>query len=179
VSFNVDPEHFMSGVFVDDLRRVVSEASVASRQVVLEMTERHELPDIVAAARAIAHLRDYGFRIALDDVGIGHSGLQHIQGLGVQTLKVDKFFVDSIDRDTTATAVVGMLVRLASELKMTLVAEGIETEAQMAALIACGVEEGQGYLVSPPLPIPAFLAFIEQYAAARGQSPATDGLRVA
>jgi c-di-GMP phosphodiesterase len=178
VSFNVDPLHFLTDSFVDDLRRIVTDASVASRQVVLEMTERHEFPDLAAAAHTIERLRDYGFRIALDDVGIGHSGLQHIQGLGVQTLKVDKFFVDSIDRDTTATVVVGMLVRLARELNMTLVAEGIETEAQMAALIACGVEEGQGYLVSPPLAVPAFLVFVAQYAADRAQA-AADGLRVA
>lgn len=172
VSFNVDPHHFLAESFVDDLRRVVTDAAVASRQIVLEMTERHELPDLAGAARTIERLRDYGFRIALDDVGIGHSGLQHIQGLGIQTLKVDKFFVDSIDRDTTANVVVGMLVRLARELNMTLVAEGIETEAQMNALIACGVEEGQGYLVSPPLAVPAFFAFVEQYAAARGQADA-------
>lgn len=177
VSFNIDPQHFLTENFVDVLRRIVGESSVATRQVVLEITERHELPDLADAARTIERLRDYGFRIALDDVGIGHSGLQHIQGLGVQTLKVDKFFVDSIDRDTTANAVVGMLVRLAGELKMTLVAEGIETEAQMSALVACGVEEGQGYIVSPPLAVPAFLAFLERYAAARGH--ATGGLRVA
>lgn len=178
VSFNVDPQHFLADGFVDDLRRVVSNATVASRQIVLELTERHELPDLAAAGETVKRLREYGFRIALDDVGIGHNGLHHIQGLQVQTLKVDKFFVDSIDRDTTATVVVGMLVRLARELNMTLVAEGIETEAQMAALIACGVEEGQGYLVSPPLAVPAFLAFVEQYAAARGQT-AADGRRVA
>lgn len=179
VSFNVDPLHFLTPGFVSELRSVVGEAQVASRQVVLEMTERHELPDLAAAATTIERLRDYGFRIALDDVGIGHNGLHHIQRLGVQTLKVDKFFVDSIDRDSTAISVVGMLVRLARELQMNLIAEGIETEAQMAALTGCGVEEGQGYLVSAPLPVPAFLAFIEQYAAARQQAEPAGGRAVA
>lgn len=179
VSFNVDPLHFLTPGFVNDVRRIVVEAQVASRQVVLEMTERHELPDLAAAATTIERLRDYGFRIALDDVGIGHSGLQHIQRLGVQTLKVDKFFVDSIDRDSTAISVVGMLVRLARELQMNLIAEGIETEAQMAALTGCGVEEGQGYIVSAPLPVPAFLAFLEQYAAARQQNEPAGGRAVA
>lgn len=179
VSFNIDPVHFLSSDFVDDIRRIVSEASVASRQVVLELTERHELPDLDTAASTIERLRDCGFRIALDDVGIGHNGLHHIQRLGVQTLKVDKFFVDSIDRDTTANAVVGMLVRLARELKMSLVAEGIETEAQVTALTACGVEEGQGYVVSPPLSVPAFLVFLQQYAAARAATPEASELRVA
>ena len=142
------------------------------------MTERHELPDLAAAAATIERLRDYGFRIALDDVGIGHSGLQHIQRLGVQTLKVDKFFVD-FDRPGYRPPLSWSACWCVSraELQMTLVAEGIETEAQMAALTACGVEEGQGYIVSPPLAVPAFLPSWSNMQ--RRAATAADGLHVA
>jgi c-di-GMP phosphodiesterase len=105
-------------------------------------------------------LRADGFRVALDDVGVGHSGLSHIQSLRPDTLKVDKFFVDALGADATASAVVGTLVRLARELGMSVVAEGLETEAQLAALRACGVDRGQGYLVSPPVPLAAFQSLL-------------------
>ena len=104
----------------------------------------------------MAELRDLGFSVAIDDVGIGHSGLSNIQELRANIIKIDKFFIDSIGRDPAATAVIEMLVRLARELKMSVVAEGIEERPQLAALIACGIEQGQGYLVSPPLPFAEF-----------------------
>ncbi len=159
LSINIAPDHFLADNFIDELRRVVLAAKASPRQIVLEITERDELSDLVRAAATVTKLRDLGFRVALDDVGIGHSGLSYIQKLGAHVLKIDKFFVDSISRDASAIAVVGMLVRLARELDMEVVAEGIEDETQMAALAGCGIEQGQGYLVSPAIPARDFVAF--------------------
>jgi sensor c-di-GMP phosphodiesterase-like protein len=145
VSFNVSPTHLMSEEFVDDLRKYVFEAGVAARQVVVELTEQEELPDLAQAAAVIAKLRDYGFKVAMDDVGTGHSGLSYIKSLGVNTMKIDKLFVDTIERDHAANVVVEMLVRVARELGMTTVAEGIENRRQFEALCKCGVDEGQGF----------------------------------
>jgi sensor c-di-GMP phosphodiesterase-like protein len=160
VSINVVPQHLLSDDFIETLRQIVMDAKVSPRQIVLEITERDALPDLKKAAERVAALRDYGFRIALDDVGVGHSGLSQIKAIGASTIKVDKFFVDTITRDNSAIAIVEMLVRLALELKMTIIAEGIETPDQLASLLACGVEEGQGYIVSPPLPFEKFEAFL-------------------
>jgi c-di-GMP phosphodiesterase len=162
LSLNVVPRHLLSAGFIDKLRQVVSEAKVSPRQVVLEVTERDELSDLVKAAAVVTELREFGFRVAIDDVGVGHSGLSLIKGLGANTIKIDKIFVDTITRETSAVTIVEMLVRLARELKMTVVAEGIETPDQMSALIACGVEQGQGYIVSPPLPFTKFDQLVEQ-----------------
>jgi sensor c-di-GMP phosphodiesterase-like protein len=162
LSLNVVPRHLLSAGFIDKLRQVVSEAKVSPRQVVLEVTERDELSDLVRAAAVVSELREFGFRVAIDDVGVGHSGLSLIKGLGANTIKIDKIFVDTITRDNSAVTIVEMLVRLARELKMTVVAEGIETADQISALIACGVEEGQGYIVSPPLPFAKFDQLAEQ-----------------
>ena len=152
----------MSEGFVDALRAQVREARVSTRQVVLEVTEREELPDLDAAAAIVAALGDFGFRVAIDDVGIGHSGLSQIQRLGASIIKIDKFFIDRIGADPTAGTIIQMLVRLAAELKMTVVAEGIETHEQAAALSACGVEQGQGYLMAPPLPFGKFIALLDR-----------------
>jgi c-di-GMP phosphodiesterase len=162
ISFNIVPRHIVAPDFVGQLRRIVASAKVSPRQVVLEITERDELEDLVRAASVIAELREYGFKVAIDDVGIGHSGLSQIQRLGANILKIDKFFIDSITGGSTANAVVKMLVQLARKLRMTIHAEGIETDEQISALIACGVEEGQGYVVSRPLPVGEFIEFLDQ-----------------
>ena len=161
MSFNVAPRHLLSDGFIEALRDIVLEARVSSRQIVLEITERSELPSIEGAAAVVKQLRELGFRVAMDDVGVGNSGLSQMKGLGANTIKIDKFFVDTITEDEAAATIVAMLVRLARDLRMTVVAEGIETSEQIQALIACGVEEGQGYIVSPPLPFPNFSELLE------------------
>jgi sensor c-di-GMP phosphodiesterase-like protein len=160
LSFNVVPSHLMSEGFVDTLRRMVAEAKVSARQIVLEITERDELQDLAKAAATVKELREFGFKVAIDDVGVGHSGLSHLKALGANTMKIDKFFVDTI-KDESTSRIVETLVRLAKDLQMTVVAEGIETEQQMASLLACGVQEGQGYIVSPPLPYAKFMELME------------------
>ena len=167
MSINIMPRHMVSDGFVEQLRAIAVEQRVSPRQIALEVTERDAFPDLKKAAAVVAELRDRGFNVALDDVGIGHNGLSQIQALGANVLKIDKFFVDSISRDAAAHATVEMLVRLARELKMTVLAEGIETDEQRLALTECGVVEGQGYLVSPPLPVDKFLPFVEQRGAMR------------
>jgi len=161
LSFNVVPDHLLSDGFVDELRRTVLAARVSARQIVLEVTERDELRDLKKAATVVQELRDYGFRVAIDDVGVGHNGLSQLKGLGANTMKIDKFFVDTVTEDGSTAVIIEALVRLSKELQMTVVAEGIETEEQVRALIACGVEEGQGYLVSPPLPFGRFTELLE------------------
>jgi c-di-GMP phosphodiesterase len=162
LSFNVVPKHLLSAGFVEALRRVVLAAKVSTRQIVIEVTERDELEDLPRAAAVVRELRARGFRVAIDDVGTGHSGLSRLKGLGANTIKIDKFFVDTVTVDASTTAIIEMLVGLAIDLQMTVVAEGIETEEQARALISCGVEEGQGYLVAAPLPLPKFLDLLEQ-----------------
>ena len=172
LSFNVVPKHLLSAGFVEALRRIVLTAKVSTRQIMIEVTERDELDDLTRAASVVRELREHGFRVAIDDVGTGHSGLSRLKGLGANTIKIDKFFVDTVTVDASTTAIIEMLVGLAIDLQMTVVAEGIETEEQAKALIACGVEEGQGYLVAPPPPLPKFLTLLDKRQAA---SAAGDG----
>ena len=160
LSVNVVPQHLVAPDFIKTLRRVVANARVSPRQIVLEITERTELPDLKKAAVVVKELRELGFRVAMDDVGVGHSGLSQMKGLGANTIKIDKFFIDTITQDGSS-AIVEMLVRLARDLQMTVIAEGIETDDQVQTLIACGVEEGQGYFVSPPLPFAKFDELLE------------------
>ena len=161
LSFNVAPRHLLSDGFVETLRRVVLSAKVSARQVVLEVTERNELSNFGRAATVVKELRELGFRVAMDDFGVGHSGLSQMKGLGANTIKIDKFFVDTIAEDGSAVTIVQMLVRLARDLGMAVIAEGLKPLSRFRALIACGVEEGQGYIVSPPLPFAKFDELLE------------------
>ncbi|WP_024518362.1 EAL domain-containing protein [Bradyrhizobium sp. Tv2a-2] len=179
LSVNIVPSHLLDADFVPTLRRVVASAKVATRQIVLEITERDKLDDIARAAEVVRELRDLGFRVAIDDVGVGHSGLSQLKVLGATTMKIDKFFVDTITRDGSTTSIVEMLVRLAKDLAMTVIAEGIETADQVQALCSCGVEEGQGYLVSPPLPIAKFAELVEVQQAKSDIRAALDAAMVA
>jgi sensor c-di-GMP phosphodiesterase-like protein len=161
LSINVVPGHMLSDGFIETLRRVVVGAKVSARQIVLEITERNELPDLDRAAAVVKDLRELGFRVAMDDVGVGHSGLSQMKGLGANTIKIDKFFVDTITEDGSAATIIETLARLARDLHMTVIAEGIETVEQVQALLTCGVEEGQGYIISPPLPFGKFDELLE------------------
>ncbi|MEX0957359.1 MAG: EAL domain-containing protein [Rhizobiaceae bacterium] len=160
LSVNISPSHFAAGGFIQQLRDTVSAAGVAARQVTLELTERENFEDADFAAAIVAEVRSYGFKVAIDDVGIGHSGLSQIQRLRADILKVDKFFIDSVTLDSAAASMIAMLVRLAREMNMSVIAEGIEDRQQVEALIACGIAIGQGYVVSPPLPPQEFLEFM-------------------
>ena len=162
LSVNIDPHQFVSPGFVSELRAIVAAAKVSTRQITLEITEREAFEDLGKAADLVAEVRALGFKVAIDDVGIGHSGLSQIQRLGPDILKIDKFFIDCINRDASASSVVGVLVRLARDMNMSIVAEGIETEPQAAALLSCGVNCGQGFLVAPPMPLPSFLELVAQ-----------------
>jgi sensor c-di-GMP phosphodiesterase-like protein len=180
LSFNVVPKHLLSEGFVGALRSTVAAAKVSTRQIVVEVTERDELDDLARAAAVVRELRDYGFRVAIDDVGVGHSGLSRLKGLGANTIKIDKFFVDTITMDASTTTIVEMLVALARDFHMTVVAEGIETEEQVRALISCGVEEGQGYLVAAPLPFAGFSELVAaRRAASAAAAPVDDAVLVA
>jgi sensor c-di-GMP phosphodiesterase-like protein len=161
LSINVVPRHLFSEGFIDTLRRIVVAAKVSARQIVLEVTERSELSNLDRAAAVVGKLRELGFKVAMDDVGVGHSGLSQMKGLGANTIKIDKFFIDTVTEEGSAATIVKTLARLARDLQMTVIAEGVETVEQVQALIGCGIEEGQGYLVSPPLPFAEFDELVE------------------
>jgi sensor c-di-GMP phosphodiesterase-like protein len=168
VAVNVVPSHFLEPGFLDELRAVVSAMRAEPRQIILELTERQELPDLPQAASIIAELSSAGFAVAIDDAGTGHSGLAYVQSLGAHILKLDKFFIDAIESSHSARVVVEMLSGAASRLGMTLVAEGIERQSQLAWLGELGIQHGQGYLFGRPVPLTSLLLELDRRKASSG-----------
>ncbi len=161
ISFNFAGQLFIDDTIVKDVRKIFSGTPIRLSQVVLEVTERDPIENFTETRRTIAALQGLGVRIAIDDVGTGHSGLSYMLKLGVDIIKIDKMFVDAIGTDRNSTTIVETLVDLAHNMRMDVVAEGVENFEQVMHLRELGVRQAQGYVFAPPLPGSAFLKLVE------------------
>ena len=161
ISFNFAGQLFADESIVKDVRNIFSASPIHLSQVVLEVTERDPIENLTETRRIIAALQGIGVRIAIDDVGTGHSGLSYMLKLGVDIIKIDKMFVDSIGTDRNSTTIVETLVDLAHNMRMDVVAEGVENFEQVMHLRELGIRSAQGYVFAPPLPGSAFLQLVE------------------
>jgi sensor c-di-GMP phosphodiesterase-like protein len=161
ISFNFAGKLFADEGIVKDVRNIFSGSPIALSQVVLEVTERDPIENLTETRRIIAALQGIGVRIAIDDVGTGHSGLSYMLKLGVDIIKIDKMFVDAIGTDRNSTTIVETLVDLAHNMRMDVVAEGVENFEQVVHLRELGIRSAQGYVFAPPLPGSAFLQLVE------------------
>jgi len=143
------------------VRKIFTGSPIKLSQVVLELTERDPIENFTETRRVIAALQGLGVRIAIDDVGTGHSGLSYMLKLGVDIIKIDKMFVDAIGTDRNSTTIVETLVDLAHNMRMDVVAEGVENFEQVMHLRELGIRSAQGYVFAPPLPGSAFLQLVE------------------
>jgi EAL domain-containing protein (putative c-di-GMP-specific phosphodiesterase class I) len=161
LGFNLFAGHFDDDAIVEDIRGIFQGSSIRMSQLMVEVTERYPLPDMRRARLVIARLQALGVKVALDDVGAGHGGLSYLLRLGVDVMKIDKMFVDSIGAGRHSVAIVDSLVKLAADLNLELIAEGVETFEQVQYLRGKGVRMAQGYVFAPPLPASSFLALVE------------------
>jgi len=161
VSFNFAGQLFSDESIVKEVRNIFSGTPIKLSQVVLEVTERDPIENFTATRQTIAAFQGLGVRIAIDDVGTGHSGLSYMLKLGVDIIKIDKMFVDAIGTDRNSTTIVETLVDLAHNMRMDVVAEGVENFEQVMHLRELGIRSAQGYVFAPPLPGSAFLQLIE------------------
>jgi len=158
VAINLAPEDMMSGRALKVLAGKLAGTGISNQQIWLEATERGFM-DIDRARAVISSARHAGYRVAIDDFGVGYSSLQYLQQLPLDALKIDKAFIDAIGTDSATSPVIGHIIDMARTLGLQIVAEGVETEEQLAFLHARQVDYGQGWLFSRALPHEAFIAF--------------------
>ncbi|RYE10216.1 MAG: EAL domain-containing protein [Hyphomicrobiales bacterium] len=156
ISINLFEGHFRDSSIVEDVQAIFGGSSIAFRQLVFELTERAPIGNSTTAQSVIAGFHKLGVRLAMDDVGTGHSNLAYMQTLGVDVIKIDKIFVDMIKSDTQAVPVLDGLISMCRDLGTEIIAEGVETEAQALYLRARGVVMAQGYLFAPAMKVAAF-----------------------
>lgn len=161
IGFNLSARHFIDEAIVNDVSKIFGGSPVALSQVLLEVTERQPLDNLAMARRVIAALQGLGVHVGIDDLGTGHSGLSYMLKLGVDFIKIDKMFVDAIGTERYSTTIIDTLVGLGRDMRMDIIAEGVETFEQVQHLRECGIRKAQGYVFAPPLPGPSFLKLLE------------------
>jgi len=159
VSINVSGRHFRSPDLDERLLALFAEHNVPPRTIRVEVTERALLENPAQVKSILNNLRDKGVGIALDDFGTGYSSLSYLHQYPIETLKIDRSFVMQLsdENDSQGAAVVRAIQALADSLKMQVIAEGIETPVQRAALMRVGCKFGQGFLFAQPAPATTWL----------------------
>lgn len=152
LSVNVSPRQMRSPEFVDDVRSALASAGAPADYLKLELTESTLLDDIEASIEKMQALRQLGVRFALDDFGTGFSSLSLLRRLPLDQLKIDQSFVQGLDKPGNDGAVVQSIITLGKNLRMTVIAEGIETPEQHRLLSEFGCDEFQGFLHGTSVP---------------------------
>ncbi len=160
-SFNVSNTILADPEFADTLQRTVAATGLRPADFIVELTESRLPVDASQSLETLTVLRMQGFGVAIDDFGTGYSNLEQLKMFPFTELKIDKGFMSAAHRDGFAAACVETSVALAREMNLTLVAEGVETEADAEFARQYGIEELQGYLFARPLPLADFCDFVQ------------------
>lgn len=158
IAVNVSGASLGSNGYVDGLLRLTAAAPDIRSRILIEVTETAAVADIEAAGRRLSALRKAGVKVCLDDFGVGAASLDYLHRLPADTVKIDGRFVRDIAADRRARDLIAHLVELCADLKMTTIAEMIETEEQATAVRDLGVGYGQGWLFGRPAAEPVVAA---------------------
>lgn len=151
ISINISPRQFTQPDFIDQVRRAVLDAGIEPRHVRLEITETVTISDPERTIQVLTQLREFGVKISIDDFGTGYSSLNYLTRLPVDTLKIDRSFVNDLSRSGDGKQVIRAILDLAKNLNIDVVAEGTELEGQVRQLTDMGCHFAQGFYFSRPL----------------------------
>lgn len=162
VAVNLSALQFQRADLLDTVSQALTASGLAPEWLELELTESILIQDTDSALRTVRQLRAMGLRLSIDDFGTGYSSLSYLQKLAVHTLKIDQSFVRGLASDADSAAIVRAVVQLAHSLKLNTIAEGVETDFQLAFLRNQGCDQVQGYYFSRPLPAIEFAHLLAQ-----------------
>jgi EAL domain-containing protein (putative c-di-GMP-specific phosphodiesterase class I) len=161
VAVNVSARQFQHEDFVANVQAALVDAGANPKRLKLELTESLLVKDVEGIIRKMNTLKAMGVNFSLDDFGTGYSSLSYLKRLPLDQLKIDQGFVRNILTDPNDAAIAKMVIALADSLGLTVIAEGVEIDAQRDFLAHLGCHNYQGYLFSRPLPIDEFEAFAQ------------------
>lgn len=151
LSINISAIQYRKTDFVPNLIKVLKKYDVDAKKVELEITESVLIKDFVEVVNQLRVLKEYGIRISLDDFGTGFSSLSYLKGLPIDTLKIDKSFIDTVIEDKNTKVITESIVSMVKKLGYETVAEGVETEEQYQYLRNIECDNIQGYLLGKPM----------------------------
>jgi EAL domain-containing protein (putative c-di-GMP-specific phosphodiesterase class I) len=152
MNVNISARQFQHRDLIHTVLEALRAASLDPGHLKLEITESIMMKDPLASIQAMKTFKSMDIHLVIDDFGTGYSSLSYLKRFPVDTLKVDKSFVDGLGKDPESTAIVTAVISLAKSLGMRVTAEGIETVEQMQHLEHLDCDQGQGYHFSRPLP---------------------------
>ncbi|MBF0387307.1 MAG: EAL domain-containing protein [Candidatus Omnitrophica bacterium] len=168
MSVNISVAQLRRKSTVEVIQNALEATGLPAECLEIEITESILIDSFDTAMEVITEVRSMGVRVSLDDFGTGYSSLSHIQRLPLDVLKIDRSFVQSIMAEKEATDLIPIIIELAHKLNLEVIAEGIETDVQLARLLLNSCDFGQGYLISRPVKAADLHNFISAYASATG-----------
>ncbi len=160
IAINLSPLQLRHADLVSLVHRVLLETKLSPDRLVIEITEGALMDDYSRAVSILRRIKALGVRIAMDDFGTGYSSLSYLQSFPFDKIKIDQTFISNLDRNAQSAAIVRAVLGLGHNLNLTTVAEGVETQDQLAILQREGCDEIQGYLIGRPQPIAEYAALV-------------------
>ena len=162
ISINLVPEQLEDKQRMRKAVDLIIKSSIPPRQIAFEITERMSFTDLDKAAMVIDYLKAQGINVKLDDAGTGYGSFSYIQHLNLQSLKIDKMFVDTIDAHNDKLSVLDSIIAFGKKAGMEMIAEGVETKEQSDYLLKNGIYLQQGFYFSEPLTFEQFSHYFQQ-----------------
>ena len=167
VSVNVSGHQLIEGDLIADIARILAQTGVEPHWLEVELTEGSLMENTQHTIFSLQRLHDMGVKISIDDFGTGYSSLAYLRRFPIDTLKIDIAFIREVTSNPQDAAITRTIIELAHSLNLRVVAEGVETQAQLAFLKDAGCDQIQGYLFSRPLPV----ATLERLLLERSETP--------
>ena len=153
---------FLEGNLCAQLRQALFDSGLPARRLVVELTESMLMDDVKAALDLMHELKSLGVTLSIDDFGTGYSSLSYLKRFPLDELKIDRSFIVDLPGLRTDVAIVRTVIELGHSLGMTVIAEGVETEAQLGCMRDLGCDVYQGFLFSKPLPVEQFVTLLKR-----------------
>jgi len=163
VTVNISARQFQQRDLVETVRRAVEDFDIIPGSLELELTESLVMRDIKGSMRALLQLREMGVGVSMDDFGTGYSSLSYLKNFPIASLKIDRSFIDELTVDPFDDAISMAIITLAKSLQIRVIAEGVETQAQLMKLRRLGCDEAQGMYFSRPVPADATLLLFDRF----------------
>lgn len=162
IAVNLSARQFTQGSLLQEVARALQDTQFDPTLLEFEITESMLMRDPAQAARLLASLKEMGIRLSIDDFGTGYSSLSYLRRFALDSLKIDRSFIQELPGDANVAAITRAIIAMAHSLRLKVIAEGVETEQQLAFLREEGCDEMQGYLLSKPVPEAEFLRLFEE-----------------
>ena len=161
VAVNVSPRQLAAADFIEVVQAAINSANIDPSHLEIEITESVFIETMADSVEKLRSLKKLGVHVTLDDFGTGYSSLTYLRNLPVDTLKIDKSFIDRIAEDATQASLIASIIEMSHVLGLTVVAEGVETSEQLQQLRECRCDMFQGYIASRPLPEPEAVKLLQ------------------